>query len=61
MAKTMHQMGLGCLDRLAGAVFGFLQGVLLVTLCILVAVAFFPQRAWLAEAGCRRLFFGPAI
>ena len=41
--QGLHQMGLGCLDRLAGAVFGFFQGALLVTLVILVAVAFFPR------------------
>src|ERR1035438_6328939 len=33
LAKTFHSMGLGCLDRLAGGVFGFLQGVLLIALC----------------------------
>jgi membrane protein required for colicin V production len=58
MAKTMHRLGLGCLDRLAGAAFGLLQGALLVTLCILVAVAFFPQSHWLAEARLPRQFFG---
>ena len=56
--KTFRRMGLGCLDRLAGGVFGFLQGALLVTLCILVALAFFPQAHWLAEARLPRLFFG---
>ncbi len=57
-AKTLRQMGLGCLDRLAGGIFGFLQGALLVTLGILVIVAFFPQAHWLAEARLPRLFFG---
>ena len=56
--KTFRRMGLGCLDRLAGGVFGFIQGALLVTLCILVALAFFPQAHWLAEARLPRLFFG---
>jgi membrane protein required for colicin V production len=56
--KTFRRIGLGCLDRLAGAAFGFLQGVLLVTLCILVAVAFFPEAHWLVEARLPRLFFG---
>ena len=56
--KTFHRMGLGCLDRLAGGVFGLIQGMLLVTLCILVALAFFPQAHWLAEARAPRLFFG---
>jgi uncharacterized membrane protein required for colicin V production len=41
LAKTFQKIGLGCLDRLAGAAFGFVQGVLLVTLAILVTVAFF--------------------
>jgi membrane protein required for colicin V production len=58
LAKTLHQLGLGCLDRIAGAAFGFLQGALLVTLCILVSVAFYPRAHWLAEAKLPRLFFG---
>jgi membrane protein required for colicin V production len=56
--KAFHKIGLGCLDRLGGAGFGILQGVLLVTLFILVAVAFFPQAHWLVEARLPRLFFG---
>src|ERR1035437_4587726 len=43
LSKVFHQMGLGCLDRLAGAAFGFFQGALLVTLVILAALAFFPK------------------
>jgi len=58
LAKTMHQIGLGCLDRLAGGAFGFLQGALMVLLFILVAVAFFPQAHWLADARLPRVFFG---
>jgi membrane protein required for colicin V production len=58
LSKTMHRIGLGCVDRLAGGAFGFLQGTLLVTLCILVAVAFFPAAHWLAEARLPRMFFG---
>jgi membrane protein required for colicin V production len=57
-SKTIHKMGLGCLDRMAGAVFGFVQGVLLVTISILVIVAFFPQAHWLAEATLPKQFFG---
>jgi len=55
---AFHHMGLGCLDRLAGAAFGFFQGVLLVTLIIVVTVAFFPEAHLLAEAKLPRLFFG---
>jgi membrane protein required for colicin V production len=58
LAKTFHRMGLGCLDALAGAVFGFVQGALLVTVCILVTVAFFPGEQWLAGARLPQIFFG---
>jgi membrane protein required for colicin V production len=58
LARAIHYMGLGCLDKIAGAAFGFFQGVLLVTLSILVTVAFFPRVHWLAEARLPRLFFG---
>jgi membrane protein required for colicin V production len=56
--KVFHYMGLGCLDRLAGAVFGFFQGALLVMLVILATVAFFPKARWLTEAELPRFFFG---
>ena len=58
LAKIMHQIGLGCLDRLAGAAFGLFQGALLVTLGILVVVAFYPKAHWLAEGKLPRRFFG---
>ena len=51
-------MGLGCLDKLGGAVMGFLQGALLVTVCVLVTVAFFPAQQWLAEARLPGMFSG---
>jgi membrane protein required for colicin V production len=56
--KAFHHLGLGCLDRLAGAAFGFFQGMVLVTLIVLVAVAFFPEAQWLTEAKMPRMFFG---
>jgi membrane protein required for colicin V production len=58
LSKALHLMGLGCLDKLAGAIFGFFQGAMLVTLVILVAVAFFPRAHWLAKARLPRFFFG---
>jgi membrane protein required for colicin V production len=58
LSRAFHHLGLGCVDRLAGAVFGFFQGALLVTLGILVAVAFFPRAHWLTDARLPRLFFG---
>lgn len=58
LAKMFEKVGLGCLDRLAGAVFGFIEGMVFVTLCILVTVAFFPKTQWLTEARLPRYFFG---
>ena len=58
LSETVHGIGLGCLDRIAGAAFGFFQGALLVTLCILVTLAFFPKAHWLAEGRLPKLFFG---
>jgi len=58
LAKAFRLLGLGWLDGLAGAVFGFFQGVLLVVIGILVVVAFFPQVHWIADARLPRMFFG---
>jgi len=58
LSKMVRGIGLGCLDRLAGGVFGFLQGALLITIVILAVVAFFPKAQWLAEAKLPKLFFG---
>jgi membrane protein required for colicin V production len=58
LAKAFRLIGLGCLDSLAGAVFGFFQGVILVTLGIIAIIAFFPQAHVLSEARLPRLFFG---
>jgi membrane protein required for colicin V production len=57
IAHTVHGMGLGCLDRLLGAAFGFLQGALLVMVVILVALAFYPHAHWLARAKLPKYFF----
>jgi membrane protein required for colicin V production len=55
--KTFQKIGLGCLDRLGGAVFGFFQGVIMVTLVILATIAFYPQARWLMDAKLPRHFF----
>jgi membrane protein required for colicin V production len=57
-AKALHSMGFGCFDKLAGAAFGFVQGALLVTLIVLVTVAFFPKTHWLVQARLPHMFFG---
>lgn len=58
LAKAFRMIGLGCLDHLAGAIFGFFQGAALITICILVTVAFFPKAQWLTQAHLPRMFFG---
>lgn len=58
LAKLFQKVGLGCLDRLAGAVFGFFEGALLVTVCILVTLAFFPKAQWLTQSRLPPYFFG---
>jgi len=58
MAKAMEKIGLGCLDRLAGALFGLFQGALLATLVVWVTIAFFPSAEWLTHSRLPRYFFG---
>lgn len=58
LSKLFHTIGLGCLDRLAGGLFGLFQGALLVTLCILVTLAFFPGTEWLTQSKLPKHFFG---
>jgi membrane protein required for colicin V production len=58
LKRMFHWIGLGCIDIFGGAIVGFLQGALMVTLGILVTVAFFPQTAWLTHAEFPQLFFG---
>jgi len=58
LAKIFRLVGLGCLDSLGGAIFGFFQGVILVTLGILAIAAFFPDSQWLEYARLPKLFFG---
>jgi membrane protein required for colicin V production len=55
--RAVRRMGLGCLNRIAGAIFGALQGAVLVTLFILVAVAFYPNAQWLTDSRLPPKFF----
>ncbi len=57
LSKVFNKIGLGCLDKMAGALFGFFQGALLVTVAILVTVAFFPATEWLTQARLPKYFF----
>jgi membrane protein required for colicin V production len=58
LSRTAHTVGLGCIDSLFGALFGFFQGWLAVTLFILIVAAFFPQTHFLTEARLPHYFFG---
>jgi membrane protein required for colicin V production len=58
LGKALEWMGLGCLDMLGGAVLGFFQGLVFLTLCVLVGVAFFPDSAWLKDSRLPKQFFG---
>lgn len=57
LSKAFKKIGLGCLDSLAGALFGLFQGALLVTVFILITVAFFPETEWLTQSRLPRYFF----
>jgi membrane protein required for colicin V production len=58
LGKALDWMGLGCLDMLGGGILGFFQGVVFVTLCIMIAVAFFPKAQWLTQSRLPRQFLG---
>ncbi|HVN92589.1 MAG TPA: CvpA family protein [Terracidiphilus sp.] len=58
IGKMADKLGLGCLDGLAGAILGFIQGTFMVMLGILLIVAFYPGQAWLNQAKLPPLFFG---
>lgn len=58
LSKAFDVLGLGCLDSIAGAVLGFLQGAVLIILALIVALAFFPQAQWLAGSRLAPKFFG---
>jgi uncharacterized membrane protein required for colicin V production len=58
LGNTLEWMGLGCLDVIAGAIVGFFQGALVVTLCIMMTLAFFPKAQWLSQSRLSHLFFG---
>ena len=58
LAKAFKMIGLGWLDGIAGGIFGFFQGIVLVVVFILVIVAFFPEEQWLAQSTLPKMFVG---
>lgn len=58
--RTAHTIGLGWLDRLVGAAFGFLKGCVVVTLGVMVLAAFFPNCGWLDHSRLAPYFLSAA-
>jgi membrane protein required for colicin V production len=56
-AKALRFIGLGFIDMLGGAVFGLLEGAGLVTVCIIVSMAFFPKAQWISQSRLPPMFF----
>ena len=48
--KAISAIGLGIVDRLLGALFGLVRGVLLVTLVLTVFAAFLPDSPWIRHS-----------
>jgi len=57
LEKTFRWAGLGCIDTLLGAILGFLQGVVIVMVFVVVTLAFFPGTSWLIDAKIPPMFF----
>jgi membrane protein required for colicin V production len=57
---TAHSIGLGWLDRLVGAAFGFLKGCIVVTLGVMALAAFYPQNGWLDHSRFAPYFLSAA-
>lgn len=57
---SVHSIGLGWLDRLLGAFFGFIKGFVLVTVGVLVVAAFFPQASWFRNSRLAPCFLSAA-
>ena len=47
---SANSIGLGWLDRMAGAVFGLVKGCVLVTVVVIVVAAFWPGATWLRRS-----------
>lgn len=58
--RTAHSIGLGWLDRLIGAAFGFLKGCVVVTLGVMALAAFYPHCGWLDHSQLAPYFLSAA-
>jgi membrane protein required for colicin V production len=57
---SARSIGLGWLDRLVGAAFGFLKGCVVVTLGVMALAAFFPHNGWLDHSQLAPYFLSAA-
>jgi membrane protein required for colicin V production len=57
---SANSIGLGWLDRLAGAAFGFLKGCVVVTLGVMALAAFLPRTGWLDRSQFAPYFLSAA-
>ena len=60
LSRTVQAVGLGFLDRLLGAVFGFARGCLLGVAVLVAAAAFFPKTAWISNSRLTPYFLAGA-
>jgi membrane protein required for colicin V production len=60
LSRTVQAVGLGFLDRLLGAVFGFARGCLLGVAILVAAAAFFPKTAWISNSRLTPYFLAGA-
>jgi membrane protein required for colicin V production len=60
LRRTASAIGLGLVDRLFGAVFGLLRGMLLGVALLLAVTAFLPTGHWLQESKLAPYFLGAA-
>lgn len=56
LSKSIKAIGLGFFDRMLGAAFGLVRGVLLGMAAIMVLTAFFPDALWLEESALSPYF-----
>lgn len=57
---SVRSIGLGWLDRLVGAGFGFLKGCVMVTIGVMALAAFFPHTGWLDRSRLAPYFLSAA-
>jgi membrane protein required for colicin V production len=56
----VRTVGLGIVDRLLGAAFGFVKGCIVVTLILMGVVAFLPRQEWLVNSRLAPVFLNAA-